>query len=140
MTPEQLSDLHDSVFWKTAQDPTWLGFWIDRFLRSEKLSRDDLARDLGVTPERLVLLCLCYTPKLETFREDVQAVCSRTGAKEEVVARIVRQEQALQKWQSTPFSTNKGWLLAASDRDETSTSTPRDVESGKPRDDHESAD
>jgi hypothetical protein len=118
MTPEQLESLHAAVYRKTGQDPAWIGYWFKNFLESEEIAWAELAHELGTSEENLVLLCLCRTPRSDHFQEDLRVVCERTGAKEEVVARIIRQEQAMMHWRESTSSTSKGWLLAASDHQE----------------------
>jgi hypothetical protein len=118
MTPEQLRSLHAAVYRNTANDPMWLGYWIKQFVESENMGWPELARELETSDDNLVLLCLCRTPRSDHFQEDLRVVCARTGAKEEVLARIIRQEQAMAHWRETTSSTSRGWLLAASDREE----------------------
>ncbi len=115
MTKEQLEGLYAAVYRNTGEDPTWLGYWLKRFIEFEDRTWPDLAQQLGISSENLVLLCLCRTPRLENFQEDLRVVCQRTGAREEVVARIVREEQAMKRWRENASGTSKGWLLAASD-------------------------
>jgi hypothetical protein len=127
MTSEQLKALHAAVYRNTGQDPMWLGYWLKQFVESEDSSWSELAQELGVSSDRLVLLCLCRTPRADHFQEDLRVVCERTGAREESVARIVRQEQAMMRWRENPPSASTGWLLAASDGDD---STGSDQSSG----------
>jgi len=132
MTPEQLESLHAAVYRNTGQDPVWLGYWINHFVESEEMAWDDLAQELGTSTDSLVLLCLCRTPRSDHFLEDLRVVCQRTGAKEEVVARIIRQEQAIMHWREKTLSAPTGWLLAASDREE-----PSDIDQVAESDDDE---
>jgi hypothetical protein len=118
MTPEQLNSLHAAVFRNTGQDPIWLGYWLKRFVEAEDIAWSGLAQEMGVSRDNLVLLCLCRTPRADHFQEDLRVVCERTGAREEVVARIIRQEQAMMHWREGTPSASTGWLLAASDREE----------------------
>jgi len=127
MTSDQLKALHAAVYRNTGQDPTWLGYWLKHFVESEELAWSDLAQELGISDEKLVLLCLCRTPRPEHFQEDLRVACERTGANEEPVARIVRQEQAMMRWRGNAAAAPTGWLLAASDRDD---STASDQDSG----------
>src|SRR5207249_824239 len=110
MTPEQFEDLRAAVYRNTGQDPKWLGYWLKHFVESEELPWPDLAQELGISSDQLVLLCLCRTPRADHFQEDLRVVCERTGAKEEVVARIIRQEQAMMRWRENTSSTGTGWL------------------------------
>jgi hypothetical protein len=128
MTPEQLDDLHASVYRNTGEDPMWLGYWLKQFVESEEFAWSDLAQQLGTSTDKLVLLCLCRTPRPDHFQEDLRVVCERTGAREVEVARIVRQEQAMMRWREDPAPNSTGWFLAASDRDE-STHADQGVES-----------
>lgn len=112
-TPDR-KQLWRSVLRQTAQDAVWLGYWLRRHRRTEKRTVSQLARLLGLSVEGLVLLSLCRTPREDHFRDDVQAICHRTGAKESELARILRQEQGLARWAETS-SPAEGWLMAASD-------------------------
>jgi hypothetical protein len=120
MTPEQLETLHAAVYRNTGQDPMWLGYWVKHFLESEEMAQPDLATELGISSDNLALLCLCRTPRPDHFQEDLRVVCDRTGAREEVLARIIRQEQAMMHWRDTASPASGGWLLAASDHEEPS--------------------
>jgi hypothetical protein len=122
MTPEELEGLHAAVYRNTGQDPMWLGYWLNHFVEYEELAWPDLAQELGISSDQMVLLCLCRTPRADHFQEDLRVVCERTGAREEVVALIIRQEQAMMRWRENTPSEGTGWLLAASDRDETTNS------------------
>jgi len=117
MTPDQLESLYASVFRNASEDPKWLGYWIVRFMHSERLPRSELAAQFGITEHALVLLCLCRTPRPEHFQEDIHVVSERTGAREEEIARMIRQENALANWRDNRSVTHTGWLLAASDRE-----------------------
>ena len=117
MTPDQLESLYASVFRNTGKDPKWLGYWIGRFIDSERLPRSELARQFGITEHALALLCLCRTPRPEHFQEDIHVVSERTGAREEDIARVIRQENVLARWRDNTSVTPAGWLLAASDRE-----------------------
>jgi hypothetical protein len=116
MTPEQQESLHAAVYRNTGQDPMWLGYWLNRYAEAERLAWPELAQELGISGDNLILLCLCRTPRAAHFQEDLHVVCERTGAKEEVVARIIRQEQAMLHWREGASPASTGWLLAASDR------------------------
>lgn len=118
MTPEQLESLHAAVYRNTSQDPMWLGYWIKHYVDSEETAWPDVAQEMGISGDNLALLCLCRTPRPDHFQEDLRVVCERTGAREEVVARIIRQEQAMMHWREGTPSASTGWLLAASDREE----------------------
>jgi len=130
MTPEQLKHLQASVYRQTGQDPLWVGYWIKRFVESEELTLAQLAQNLGISHDKLVLLCLCRTPRSDCFQEDLRVICERTGATEEETARIIRQEQAMIRWRENQTSDSRGWLMAASDGEE------RDEDDAKD-DDHE---
>ena len=98
----------------------WLGFWINRYVESEGLNPLGVATELGITIDSLALFCLCRTPRPDNFQEDLTVVCERTGAKIDVAARIIRQEQAMMRWSDDGHTSAAGWMLAASDADESS--------------------
>jgi hypothetical protein len=118
MVPSR-KQLWRSVNRETRRDPGWLGYWLNRHRRTENLSPLELAERLRVTLESLLMLSLCRTPREELFRADLAAVCQLTGADEVILARLLRQEQGLERWHVTaegaPGTISTGWLLAASD-------------------------
>jgi hypothetical protein len=114
VTPEDQASLYAAVLRRTAEDPVWVGYWLARHLRSEGIGPEALAARLGLSIGQLALLCLCRTPRADHFAEDLRVVCGRAGAVEEVVARVLRQEQALTCWAGA--AGERGWLMAASER------------------------
>jgi hypothetical protein len=119
MKPEDKQALNAAVLRVSAEDPTWVGYWIELFMKSEGIHADEITRQLGLSADAFALLCLCKTPPSDNFEEDLRFICKRTGAKDEVLARIIRQGQALSKWSAqTQADTTTGWLLAASDADD----------------------
>jgi hypothetical protein len=118
MKPEDKQKLNAAVLRATGEDPIWLGYWIKRFEQSEGVHSAEVANQLGLGVDSLVLLCLCRLPRVEHFQDDLRIICHRTGAKEDALARIIRQEQALTKWRAPKSPETTGWLLAASDSDD----------------------
>jgi hypothetical protein len=114
MTRPDRKMLWKSVLRLTGRDPSRVGYWLRRHRRSEGLRPAALARQLGIGLKKLVLLSLCQAPQERHFREDLAAICRRTGANEEALSRVLRQEQALAHWSECPPA-NRGWLMAASD-------------------------
>jgi hypothetical protein len=115
MKPQDKQNLNSAVFRVTGDDPAWLGHWIRQFQRSERIEPAEVANQLGIDIDALVLLCLCKTPRQDRFDEDLQVACKRTGADQVALARIIRQEQALTQWRDRKSADTTGWLLAASD-------------------------
>lgn len=115
MKPQDQASLHAAVFSKTARDPDWVGYWLARHQQTEDLDEDQLAAKLGMTMDNLVLLCLCRTPRDGAqFKQDVDAICQKTGADQKVLQNLLRQEQIHLRWaQAAP--TSQGYLAAASD-------------------------
>jgi len=133
MNPEDLNSLYDAVARNTGDDPRFMGYLVRRFADSENKGWNDLAQELELSVENVVLLCLCRTPRPERFQEDLRVICARTGANQDVVARLIRQEQAIVRWQNKSPGTTAGWLLAASDSDESSeTAGNQEVDSDEP--------
>ncbi len=123
MTPEDQASLYAAVLRWTAEDAVWVGHWLARHLRGEGIGPEELAARLGLSMEQLALLCLCRTPRADRFAEDLRVACARAGAAEDVVARVLRQEQALARWAGA--AGEQGWLMAASER------PPEDPDKGK---------
>jgi hypothetical protein len=114
MTTPQEKALWRSVVRRTGRAPCRVGYWLRRHWRTERLGPARLGRRLGLDREGLSMLCLCLTPSEGKFREDLTVICARTGASEEVLAGILRQEQALARWEEEAGA-EQGWLMAASD-------------------------
>jgi hypothetical protein len=114
MTEPHRRRLWKSVLQQTARDPIWLGYWLRRHRRTENLTPSRLAARLGLSLEGLIVLSLCRTPRDDHFPEDLDVVCRRTGANEMELARLMRQEQGLARWEQSPPPA-QGWLMAASD-------------------------
>ena len=124
MTRPDRKMLWKSVLRLTGRDPSRVGYWLRRHRRSEGLRPAALARQLGISLKKLVLLSLCQAPQEAHFREDLAAICRRTGANEDALSRVLRQEQALASWSERPPA-GAGWLMAASD------ATPEEPDSGE---------
>ncbi|HEV3449194.1 MAG TPA: hypothetical protein VG099_31445 [Gemmataceae bacterium] len=116
MTPDQQVGLQGAVLRQTAQDPAWLGYWLHSHQEHEGLDAARLAKKLELAMDRYVFLCLCRTPRADHFREDVEAICRRTGVKEIDLLRLLRQEQNLERLGQAGEAPARGWLMAASDR------------------------
>jgi hypothetical protein len=129
MNPLERDSLHAAVFRNTAEDPAFIGYWLARHQQTENLDDQPLADKLGLAMDKLVMLCLCRTPRESSFRDDLTAICRYTGAPEELLAQILRREQVLLGWQKTAPPGQSGWLMAASDRppnEEKSSEMPED--------------
>jgi hypothetical protein len=129
MTADEFQSLLASVLRNTGRDPTWIGYWMQRFVESERISPSDLAKQLGTTSEKFALLCLCRTPRPDHFQEDLLVACQRSDALVAEVVRVIRQEQAVIRWQEGTASKSAGWLMAASDHmppDEGADTEPKD--------------
>ena len=118
MTDEDIESLRESVYRATASDSKWLGYWLGRFISSERLSWNELSSQLGIPLDGVATLSLCRTPRPDYFQEDVLVVCERTGANVNELIRIIRQEQAMERWSQQKTESPTGWLLAASDAPE----------------------
>ena len=124
MNSREKASLQAAVFRNTAREPAWLGYWLARHQQTENLDEQQLADKLGILMDKLVLLCLCRTPRRDQFREDLDVVCRHTGASEEVLAQILRREQILHEWKEAGPPPASGWLMAASDRPEDAAAPP----------------
>jgi hypothetical protein len=116
MTPEQPAGLRAAVFRRTARDPVWVGYWLRRHQDRERLSEAELAEHLGLTMEQYAWLCLCRVPRADRLRDDLEAICRRTGVRELDLLRLLRQEQNLAMLDGGGPASAQGWLMAAADR------------------------
>jgi hypothetical protein len=115
VSSEEQKGLEAAVFRNSSRDGAWLGYWLKRHQEHEHLDEAGLANKLGLTMENYVLLCLCRTPRQDRFREDVGAICRRTGVKELDLVRLLRQQQNLEQLRRGGEPPSQGWLMAASD-------------------------
>ena len=67
MTTPDRKHLWKSALRQTGHDPAWVGYWLQRYRRSERLRPVSLARKLGLAMEGLALLSLCRTPREDRF-------------------------------------------------------------------------
>lgn len=116
MTHELQAGLHAAALRQTASDRTWVGYWLKRHQDHDRLDAAQLASNLGLTMDSFVLLALCRTPRADHFQNDVAAICQRTGVREIDLVRLLRQEQNIEKLQQAGPASQRGWLMAASDR------------------------
>jgi hypothetical protein len=124
MSSEEQDGLQAAVFRQTAKDSAWVGYWLHSHQEQEGLDAVKLAKKLGVTMGNYALLCLCRTPRTDHFREDMEAICRRTGVKEIDLLRLLRQEQNLEKLRQAGAAPSRGWLMAASDRQQATGEPP----------------
>jgi hypothetical protein len=71
---------HRSILRRTAQTPCFLGYLLARWRRHAEASAEEQARRLGLTPDGLSRLCLCYAPRAERWQEDVERCARHVGA------------------------------------------------------------
>lgn len=115
MNPNDKPGLHAAVWRNTTRDPSWVGYWLARHEQTEDIDESQLAAKLGVPMDNLILLCLCRTPRDgNLFKQDLQAICAKTGASEMVLAQLLRQEQNHMRFLQGGQRT-QGFLAAASD-------------------------
>jgi hypothetical protein len=115
VNPNDKAGLYAAVWRNTTRDPSWLGYWLARHQQTEDLDERQLAGKLGVTMDNLVVLCLCRTPRDgNLFKEDLQAICQKTGASANVLAQLLRQEENHLRFARAKPGT-PGFLAAASD-------------------------
>lgn len=104
----------------SASDPAYIGYWLDRHMGHEDLAPVELARKLGLAPERLAVLALCQSPGSDEFAEGIAAACRLAEADAAVLLPLLRQEQTLAAW-AAPGPTESetaGWMMAAHDADQ----------------------
>jgi hypothetical protein len=132
MNPQEKASLQAAVVRNTGADPAWMGFWLARHREHERLDELQLAQKLGISMDNVLLLHLCRTPRSERFREDVEAICRRTGAPERELLDLLRQEQNLYQLKQGGPPSGRGLLMAASDRPEGELGPPHAEEDDEP--------
>jgi hypothetical protein len=106
-----------SALRRSRKDSSWLGYWLFHQRSREKLKVKEQARQLGISINQLVSLCLCMTPRKEHFQDDIQAICQHCKITATVLAGLLRKEWTLAQWQgdAQTQASQSGWLMAASE-------------------------
>lgn len=107
-TPPPSDPLHASAMRLSAATPGFIGYWLDRHRRHERLSEFDLTVKLRTRLHKLPLIALSHTPRPDHFDADVRAVAARCDADPAVLAAVICGEQArlARKAADTPSPAN----------------------------------
>jgi hypothetical protein len=110
-----MSDPLERLARRAEDDSFFLAQLLACYARSEGLDDGGLARYLGCPPAALTALRLCRAPRPapREFWDDVRRIGERFGADPDRLAALVRQGQAIRKFQAAAGS--RGLLLAARD-------------------------
>jgi hypothetical protein len=101
-----------------AKRPEFMAYVLNRYLEQEKLSPEELAEELGTSPELALRLWLCKRPdpKSHDFRLLVQELADYCLADEVALAKVLRQVAWLEQIGSP--SSSQAFLAAARDRED----------------------
>jgi hypothetical protein len=117
-----MTDLLGALAIKAVRDPYFLGFALAEYARTEELSDESLAAELGCSPENLTMLRLCRAPRPEPneFRRDIEQVATRFGADAGRLAAVIRRIEGTIRLRNAGQATaDLGYFLAARDADAT---------------------
>jgi hypothetical protein len=109
--------LMKSALRQSRRTSDWMGYWLHRERRREKLKVPEQARRLGITVSQLVSLSLCMPPRKDHFQEDLQAICQACPMNLGLLANLIRKEWTLFEINqpTRPHTSEAGWLMAASE-------------------------
>jgi hypothetical protein len=86
-----------------------------RYRAAEGVDDMEMARRLGVTPDRLDEIAICRRPRPDRFRDDVATIAARFSADPAALAGIIRLVDALDAFAAT---TPRNFLAAARDAED----------------------
>lgn len=103
---------------RVAIDPFFLAFALAEYAAAERLDENALAAKLGATPDVLVSLRLCRSPRAdaEGFRADVQHIADTFAVEANTLATIARHGQLVAAMRPAGDESAAAALLAARDR------------------------
>lgn len=105
---------------RARNEPWTLGRLLSRCCELEGTSDNDIATELGCTPDTLRWVYLCRAPSEEHFAEDVGRVAQRFGLEASRLAALVRRADAVAALAAPHHDTGDAeLLLAARDREDT---------------------
>jgi hypothetical protein len=85
---------------QTAALQGYVGYWLARHRKYERVSERDLLERLGIHLSKLAALALCAIPRPDHFEADVQVIAARCGVNPTALADLLRTEQARKKAKS----------------------------------------
>jgi hypothetical protein len=111
-----MSERLDALARRVQRDPAYLAAALADYARGERLNERGLAAALGCPVEQLTPLRLCFRPRSDRFRADVEQIAARFGVRPDVLAEAVRRSDALAALRQGAPS-QQGTLMAARDRE-----------------------
>jgi hypothetical protein len=126
-----MSERLDALARRVQRDPAFLAAPLADYARSERLDERGLAAALGCPVEQLSPLRLCFRPRPDRFRGDVEQIAARFGVRPDVLAEAVRRSDALAALRERAAG-QPGTLMAARDREPTEAPPADDSAGGTP--------
>src|SRR5262249_45529081 len=113
---------------RVARDAYFLAAPLARFAHGQSLDDRGLAAKVGCNLETLTHLRLCRNPDPAppSFWNDVHQIATRFGVDPDNLAEIVRLGQSLLKLENAEPDLERGSLIAARDRDHSSSQPEKD--------------
>ena len=81
---------------RLSDSPTFLALALNQYRVRQNQTWDDLAAELGLTPDQIGRLALCRPPRRETFAGDVRKIAEAIPMSAPLLANFLRQIGALQ--------------------------------------------
>jgi len=100
---------------RLSDSPIFLAFALSHYRARQNQSWDDLATELGLTPDQIGRLALCRPPRKDAFASDVRKIAEAIPMSAPMLANFLRQIDALQAYDAGSHS-----QMAARDRDDQS--------------------
>jgi hypothetical protein len=82
--------VQQAVFHSTAQDPTWIGYYLARHLQLHAIGQGEQALLLGIDLDGLTRLAVCRSSRRS---EDLEVICSAIGANPVALRRLLEETE-----------------------------------------------
>ncbi|HEY9777223.1 MAG TPA: hypothetical protein V6C81_25900 [Planktothrix sp.] len=113
----------DRFLERVSSDDMFMASTLSSYCSSNKMTQEQLCKQLECTHEELIQLALCRRPRPNTdvFKREVEQVTRHTSVKPILLVRLLREVAALESLRgvSEIGDSGHGFLAAARDRDET---------------------
>jgi hypothetical protein len=105
---------------KAKSNAYFLAATLQIFAQSREFDDAKLCEYLQCDSQTLLNLRLCRTPRLdaEGFQRDIEQICQRFGVHSKMLAKMVREVQAILPFRESQVASNPEFLLAARDAPE----------------------
>lgn len=115
-SPDETTALLRRFVRRLSAETTYMAGAMAQYQRAEQIDDEALAQQLGTTAEMLTRLAMCKRPDPNSarFADEVRQIASFTGSDASVLARLLRQMQALATFAEMPKPTARADAARAS--------------------------